>query len=169
MSIELTDRYKLIFEEHHYASDFRTKIVQAWCLSYAGLAAGLGWTEANAKEACWVLSALACVITAFMWAADVRNRTALDASKKVGQAIEEDKWNNIPEGQRFFSSLTSDWLTHSLVIDVLAGLMLAVLTRASIFFKCTGGNLNLPSDIICWAIGGCALGAAFYVYGRPHS
>jgi hypothetical protein len=41
MPIEITDRYKLIFEEHHYASDFRVKIIQGWRLFYGAFAAGL--------------------------------------------------------------------------------------------------------------------------------
>ena len=85
MPIEITERYKLIFEEHHYASDFRAKIIQAWCLFYAAFAAGLGWTQANvnSKPVSWVLSDFAFIITVFMWSADFRHRKALARSKQV--------------------------------------------------------------------------------------
>jgi hypothetical protein len=166
MPIEITDRYKLIFEEHHYASDFRAKIIQGWCLFYAALAAGLGWTQANtnAKSVSWIFSASAFVITLFMWAADFRHRSALAHSKLIGKAIEESPAANIPENQRFFASIASGWLTHSLAIDVLAGLMLAVLWHSSTSLKTSGGDLGrLPPDLIWWAGGGIALGAGFYL------
>jgi hypothetical protein len=168
MSIDITDRYKLIFDEHHYASDFRAKIVQAWCLFYAALAAGLGWTQANAsaKPVSWVLSAFAFVITIFMWAVDFRHRKALAHSKRIGKAIEESKEAAIPESQRFFVSIKSGWLTHSLVIDMLTGLMFGVLLRASCFLKSSGGDLSsLPLDVVLWAVGGCALGVGVYLVG----
>ena len=166
MPIGITDRYKLIFEEHHYASDFRAKIIQAWCLFYAGLAAGLGWTQANAntKPVSWVLTAFAFVITLFMWAADFRHRSALAHSKRIGVAIEESDAAGIPEDQRFFASIKSRWLTHSLSIDMLTGLMLRSLWGVSNSLRVSGGNLNsLPPDLIWWAISGSALGACFYL------
>lgn len=166
MPIEVTDRYKLIFEEHHYASDFRAKIVQAWCLFYAAFAAGLGWTQANptAKPVSWIFCAFAFVITMFMWAADFRHRSALAHSKLIGKAIEESDAAKIPADQRFFASTASGWLTHSLAIDVLAGLMLGVLWRASTFLRDSGGELkSLPPDLIWWAVGGSALAVGFYV------
>ncbi|HXN23394.1 MAG TPA: hypothetical protein VOA41_11705 [Candidatus Dormibacteraeota bacterium] len=167
MPIEITDRYKLIFEEHHYASDFRTKIIQGWCLFYAAFAAGLSWTQANAaaKPVSWILSAFAFVITWFMWAADFRHRKALAHSKLIGKAIEESEAAGIPADQRFFASIASGWLTHSLTIDVLAGLMLGALFRASTFLKGSGGDLkSVPPDLLWWTIGGSALGAGFYLF-----
>jgi hypothetical protein len=166
MPIEITDRYKLIFEEHHYASDFRVKIIQGWCLFYAAFAAGLGWTQANpsAKPGSWILSAFAFVLTLFMWAADFRHRSALAHSKLIGRVIEESEAANIPADQRFFASIASGWLTHSLAIDVFAGLMLGVLWRASTFLRGSGGDLkSLPSDLFWWAVGGSGLGAGFYL------
>ncbi len=168
MPIDIADRYKLIFEEHHYASDFRAKIVQAWCLFYAAFAAGLGWAQANAsaKPVSWVLSAFALVITVFMWAVDFRHRKALAHSKRIGRAIEESREAAIPESQRFFASITSGWLTHSLIIDVLSGLMFGVLLRASRFLKSSSGDLSsLPPDIVWWAVGGGVLGVAVYLVG----
>jgi hypothetical protein len=166
MPIEITDRYKLIFEEHHYASDFRAKIIQAWCLFYAALAAGLGWTQAstNTKPVSWILTAFAFVITLFMWAADFRHRTALTYSKRIGKAIEESAEAGIPEDQRFFASIKSRWLTHSLSIDMLTGLMLRSLWGVSNSLRASGGNLNsLTTNLIWWAISGSALGACFYL------
>jgi hypothetical protein len=164
MTIDITDRYKLIIEEHHYATDFRAKIIQAWCLFYGALAAGLGWTQAtvDAHPVSWVFCALASLVTVFMWAADFRHRAALANSKRIGEAIE--KSAEIPNGQRFFASIKSGWLTHSLVIDLFAGLMLGVLSRSAVFLKGNGGDLkSLPPDMICWAIGGGAFGVALYL------
>jgi len=166
--IDITDRYKLIFEEHHYASDFRAKIVQAWCLFYAAFAAGLAWTQANvsAKPVSWVLSAFAFVITIFIWAVDFRHRKSLAHSKQIGRAIEESRESAIPESQRFFASIKSGWLTHSLVIDMLSGLMFSVLLRASCFLKSSDGALSsLPPDIFLWAVIGIALGVGVYLAG----
>src|SRR5438552_7391479 len=165
--IDITDRYKLIFEEHHYASDFRAKIVQAWCLFYAAFAAGLAWTQANvsAKPVSWVLSAFAFVITIFIWAVDFRHRKSLAHSKQIGRAIEESRESAIPESQRFFASIKSGWLTHSLVIDMLSGLMFSVLLRASCFLKSSDGGAlsSLPPDIFLWAVIGIALGVGVYL------
>jgi hypothetical protein len=169
MPIDITDRYKLIFEEHHYSSDFRAKIVQAWCLFYAAFAAGLGWTQANAsaKPVSWVLSAFACVITVFMWAVDFRHRSSLNHSKRIGSAIEESREAAIPENQRFFASIKPGWLTHSLVIDMLTGFIFGVLLRASYFLKSSCGDLGLlPLDILFWAGGGGALGVIVYLVGH---
>jgi hypothetical protein len=109
------------------------------------------------------LTSFAFVITLFMWAADFRHRKALAHSKLIGKAIEESKAANIPEDQRFFASITSGWLTHSLVIDILAGLMLGVLWHASTFLRDSKGDLNsLPPGLVWWALAGAALGAGFY-------
>lgn len=166
MPIDVTERYKLIFEEHHYASDFRAKIVQAWCLFYAAFAAGLGWTQANgnAKPVSWVLSAFAVLMTIFMWAADFRHRGALANSKLVGRAIEESREAGIPEDQRFFVAITSGRITHSLAIDVLTGIVLAVLLRTTLYLKSSNGDLgSLPLDIIWWAVGGVVAGIILYL------
>jgi hypothetical protein len=165
--IEITDRYKLIFEEHHYASDFRVKIIQGWCLFYGAFAAGFGWTQANegSKPVGWILSAFAIVITLFMWTADFRHRKALAHSKRIGKAIEEAEEAAIPADQRFFASIASGRLTHSLGIDVLTGLMLGVLLRVSTWLRATQGTLtSLPPHLIWWAVGGSALGFGFHVF-----
>ena len=49
MPIDISERYKLIFEEHHYASDFRVKIFQRWCVIYAALAAAFAWVHSASK------------------------------------------------------------------------------------------------------------------------
>lgn len=110
IGIDIKDRYKLIFEEHHFASDFRVKIVQGWCLFYVAFAAGLGWAQStpDTQRMSWIFSALACVITVFMWSADFRHRSALANSKRIGKAIEESKEAEIPPKQRFFASIASD-------------------------------------------------------------
>jgi hypothetical protein len=169
MPIDITDRYKLIFEEHHYASDFRAKIVQGWCLFYAALAAGFGWTQANssAKPVTWVLTAFASVITIFMWAVDFRHRKSLGHSKRIGIAIEESREAAIPESERFFASIKPGWPTHSLIIDVFAGLMLSVLGRESWFLKSSCGDLSsVPPDIVYYVVGGGVLGVVVYLVGH---
>ena len=70
MSIDILERYKLIFAEHHYASDIRVKIVTGWCLMYAGLAAAFTWVHSESKPLAWIITAAGVIITVFMWLAD---------------------------------------------------------------------------------------------------
>jgi hypothetical protein len=162
-SIELADRYKLIFEEHHYSSDFRAKIIQGWYVFYGALIAGLAWTQApgHSKGISYVFGVFGFVITFFMWAADYRHRGALSGSKKVGAAIE--KAANIPKDQRFFALIASGWFSHSLVIDSLSGSILALSLRLSIFLKQHDGDLgNPPGYLASCGLAGAFAGAAFH-------
>ena len=141
MPISISERYKLIFEEHHYASDFRIKIFTGWRVMYAGLAAAFVWVHTASKSLSWTITGAAAVITALMWLADVRNRSALRASKDAGAAIESDRTAEIPDAQRFFTRLKTDslferLLTHSRAIDTFSIFML-VLFVAATWYLCS--------------------------------
>lgn len=146
MPIDITDRYKLIFEEHHYASSIRIKIFTGWCVMYAGLAAALGWLYSSSKPLTWVAPASALPLTAMMWFADIRNRAALRASKDAGVAIELDESAGIPPAQRFFTRLRTvrvieRLLTHSRVIDAFSVAMLVFLLLATWYLYSHRGDL----------------------------
>ncbi len=108
MPIDILERYKLIFAEHHYASDFRVKIVTGWCVMYAGLAAAFVWVHSTSKSLDWIVTAAGVIITVLMWVADHRNRAALRAAKDTGFAIEQDQDADIPTEQRFFARLKTE-------------------------------------------------------------
>ncbi len=136
MPIDILERYKLIFAEHHYASDFRVKIFTGWCVMYAALAAAFVWVHSASKSLAWIVTAAGVIITALMWLADLRNRSALRGSKDAGLAIEEDQDAGIPTEQRFFARLTTESLvekimTHSRAIDVLSITMVVFLGLAT--------------------------------------
>jgi len=142
MPIDALERYKLIFEEHHYASDFRIKIVTGWAVMYAGLSAAFVWVYSVSKSLTWIITAAAAVITALMWLADVRNRAALRASKDVGAEIEQCK-DTVPEHQRFFVRLKTEscFLTHSFAIDMFAFVMVLLLGIATCYLFSRNGVL----------------------------
>lgn len=136
MPIDILERYKLIFAEHHYASDFRVKIFTGWCVMYAALAAAFVWVHSASKSLAWIVTAAGVIITALMWLADLRNRSALRGAKDAGLAIEEDQDAGIPTEQRFFARLTTESLvekimTHSRAIDVLSITMVVFLGLAT--------------------------------------
>jgi 8-oxo-dGTP pyrophosphatase MutT (NUDIX family) len=166
MPIEPTDMYRLIFEEHHYASDFRAKIISAWLLLYAALAAGLAWAQANpnSKPVSWAFSGLALLVTALMWSADFRHRTALRGSKIIGKTIEEASASGIPVDQRYFALLADRWFTHTLVIDVVAGLMFSALAYATYILVKYSGDLNsIFPRIVWWAGAGTVVSVLLYL------
>lgn len=76
MPADISERYKLIFAEHHYASDFRVKIFTGWCALYAALAAAFVWIYSVSKPVTWVVAVIGIGITLLMWSADIRNRAA---------------------------------------------------------------------------------------------
>jgi hypothetical protein len=146
MPIEILERYKLIFEEHHYASDFRVKIFTGWCIMYAGLAAAFVWVHSMSKSLCWVITVAGSLVTALMWLADVRNRSATRASKDAGVAIEKAAEAGIPAEQRFFERLetttrASKLSTHSRAIDLFASLMIILLGVATRYLWLHRGTL----------------------------
>ena len=149
MAVNVEKRYELIFAEHHYASDFRVKIIQGWCVVYAALAAAFVWVQSAAQPLSWIITAAAGVVALLMWLADIRNRKALGVSKDVGAAIENDAAAGIDEGQRFFVNLAPKTLlekaSHSFVIDWFAGVMLVCFVAATIWLFYTGGRLPQSS------------------------
>ncbi len=146
MPIDILERYKLIFAEHHYASDFRVKIVTGWCLMYAGLAAAFVWVHSTSKSLDWIVTAAGVIITVLMWVADHRNRAALRAAKDTGFAIEQDQDADIPTEQRFFARLETEsrvekYVTHSRAIDALSIVMVISLGFATWYLLSYAGVL----------------------------
>ena len=146
MSIDITERYKLVFEAHHYASSVRIKIFTGWCIMYAALAAALSWLYSTSQPLTWVATASAVPLTAMMWFADIRNRSALRASKDAGMAIELDDTAGIPSPQRFFTRLKATTvferlLTHSRVIDAFSIIMVAFLLLSTWYLYSHAGSL----------------------------
>ena len=78
MPIDFEERYKLVFAEHRYASDFRAKIIQGWFLTYGALAAAFGWIQHESKENSWIVAVIGILVTIVMWVADYRNQSALE-------------------------------------------------------------------------------------------
>jgi hypothetical protein len=146
MAIDITERYKLILAEHHYASDFRVKIFTGWCAIYAALAAVFAWTHSTSKPLLWLVALFGLLITLLMWLADVRNRAALQASKDAGAAIEAHEDAGIPEPQRFFPRVRAETrfervITHSFVINMFALVMAALFALAVWVLYSTKGEL----------------------------
>jgi hypothetical protein len=146
MPIDATERYKLILAEHHYTSDVRLKIFQGWCLMYAAAAAAFAWVHHESKPLDWLVTAAAVVMTALMWLADARNRTAMRACREVGLAIERDPASAIPEDQRFFPRLSAREffkriMTHSRVIDFFSSAMIILLIGATRYLWSKHGAL----------------------------
>jgi hypothetical protein len=133
MPTSIGDRYKLILEEHRFASEYRLKIVQGWCLTYAAFAAAFGWVYVNAKGLSYAVSLAALVATVLSWAADIRHRSSLHVLKTVGTRIEQDPSAAIPESQRYFAHVKRGLLSHSLMIDLAGGCAIGVLLPASWF------------------------------------
>lgn len=133
MPIDIGDRYKLILEEHRFASEFRFKIVQGWCLTLAACAAAYGWVYAKPRveELTYAVSLAALISTIVMWVADLRHRKALQALKTIGVAIENDRSAAIPESQRYFVKTKIAFLSHGLMIDLVAGCAVGILAPAT--------------------------------------
>jgi hypothetical protein len=166
MGNDIIERYKLIFAEHQHASDFREKIVRGWLLIYAALAVAIGWSQGNAetKLVSWIFSAIAFLLTALMWIADFRNRAALTRSKDVGEAIEQSA--KIPSKEQFFTGLTRARVTHSLAVDIFAGIMIVASACTTRLLATNGGQLRpLFPSVINWSLGGgvlAGIASSFY-------
>jgi len=146
MPIDITERYKLIFEEHHYASDLRVRIFQGWCVIYAAFAAAFVWVHSASKPLSWIITAAATAVTLLMWIADRRNRSGIHASKDIGVEIERDSSAGIPAEQRFFHRLAPKnrlerWLTHSRAIDTFSIAMFVLLFAATWYLWSHRGSL----------------------------
>lgn len=158
MEKDIIERYKLIFAAHQHASDFREKIVRGWFLSYVALAAALGWSQGKTetRPVGWIFSVMAVLLTTLMWVADFRNRDALSRSKNVGEAIELAA--TIPLKEQFFTGLTDACLTHTLAVDIFAGIMIVASAFTTVVLAKNGGQLQfLFPAVVCWGIGGGVL------------
>lgn len=146
MPIDVSERYKLIFAEHHYSSDIRIKIFTGWCAMYAALAAAFVWMYSTSKTTTWIIPVVGLAITLLMWSADIRNRSALRASKDAGAAIERAESAGIPEEERFFERQKTEGcieklLTHSTAINAFALVAIGLLAFAAVYLYCNRGML----------------------------
>ncbi len=159
MPIDITERYKLIFSEHQWASGVRLAILRNWLWGYAAFAAAFAWIYTNQKTSDWIVAFLAWIFTVFYWILDIRNRAATRASHDIGAEIEKDLTAWIPEGQRFFvriavgtfsetlrthslpTTLRKTLLTHSLAIDLFALVMTVLLFLATLYLSANKGEL----------------------------
>jgi hypothetical protein len=147
MNSDMLERYKLIFEAHIHAAEFRATIIRGLLLVYAALAATFAWLQAQATRASFLAPLIAAFATGLFWFADRRHRAAVDGSKKVGEAIE--RAAQIPKDQRYFEGLNEsyEYFRHSLLIDISCGVALFFLILATALLICSGGDLN----VICRA------------------
>ena len=137
MPIPISERYKLIFQEHQFSSDYRIKIITGWCTIYAALAVVFVWVQKTIPNLSWFIPVIGIAITVLMWAADYRNRAAIGRSKEVGKNIE--KAEEIPEQQQYFSNLNKGF-SHSITIDIFAGISILLLLIATFILICNGGH-----------------------------
>ncbi len=142
MTSERLERYKLIFEAHAHAAEFRATIIRGLLLVYAALAATFAWFQSQAKPFSFVVPLLAAVATMLFWFADRRHRSALSGSKAVGAAIEEEA--NIPANQRFFQKMSDSIqdIRHSTLIDRFCLTALILLMVVTGLLICSCGNLR---------------------------
>jgi hypothetical protein len=140
MPISIEERYKLIFEEHQFASEYRIKIVTGWCAIYAALAVVFAWIHQTIPALSWTVTTIGIAVTLFMWLADYRHRPAIGRSKDVGASIELDANAGIPDEQRFFSKLDKGF-SHSTAINIFAGVIILFLFVATVYLICSGGRL----------------------------
>lgn len=132
------DHYKLIIEEHRFASEFRLKILAVWGAVYTALAAVFVWMYSAAMSIDWIVPLVGFVMTILLWIGDCRNRVAIGRSKDIGENLERKL--NIPDDLQFFAKLGS-CLSHSRGIDIF-GIAISVMLLASIgYLLCTSGEL----------------------------
>ncbi|MBI4548778.1 MAG: hypothetical protein HY707_12410 [Ignavibacteriae bacterium] len=140
MPIPIEDRYKIIFDNYKFASEYRIRLITGWAAIYAGLAAAFAWFYQNSRAIIWIVPAIAIGITILMWIADRRHRPAIGRSKTVGANIEKDQSAQIPQDQRYFADIESG-ISHSWAIDVFAALSLILLGIATCILICYRGEL----------------------------
>lgn len=138
MESEMLERYKLIFQEHQFASEFRRKIITGWCTIYMALAIVFTWVNENFCTLNWLVTTVGIAVTILMWTADKRNRQAIGLSKEIGAKIEEAA--GIDNKQQFFSRLNKGF-SHSTAIDIFAGVSVFLLLIATAYLICNGGCL----------------------------
>lgn len=141
MPISAEERYKLIFQEHQFASEIRVKIITGWYTIYSALAVVFVWVYTKVPNFSCLVTAIGIAITVLMWTADYRNRTAIGRSKEVGADIE--KAYGIPDKQQFFSKLEKGF-SHSKAIDIFAGVFIVLLLALTVYlFRC---NVCFPAQ-----------------------
>ena len=137
MCISTEERYRLIFQEHQFASEYRIKIITGWCSIYAALAAVFVWVHNAVPLLSWLVTTIGIAVTVLMWIADYRHRPAIYWSKEVGANIE--KAEQIPDDQQFFSKLDRGF-SHGTAINIFAGVSIFLLLIATACLICSGGR-----------------------------
>ena len=140
MSISIEERYKIIFENYRFASEYRVRLITGWGAIYAGLAAAFAWFYQNSREVIWIIPAIALGITVLFWIADRRHRPAIGRSKTIGANIENDQNADIPVNQRYFTDIENG-ISHSSGIDAFSILTITLLGIATLFLICYRGQL----------------------------
>lgn len=157
MPIDITERYKLIFQQDNHASDFRVKIIQIWGLLYAGMTAAFIWLQAEAKPLSWIAPAAGALVTVLMWFADRRNCDAFVKWRRIGYELESNPAAGIPQEERFFDSKsnTSLWQkirsiikTHSFFISIFSLTMFVVLVWVTNYLRDSEGVLLVRGGVM---------------------
>ena len=131
MKIDTTVLYEQALESLRHASDIRAKIIGAWLAIYSASAAAIAWVHFHAKPYLWVILLAAALMTLIMWLADNRNGQAIHWAKEIGKHIENDRDSGIPEERRFFSKLDGG-TSHTMLINIFAGLLLVLLVASTV-------------------------------------
>jgi len=126
MSIDIQERYKLVFRQLNYAVDFRIKILQGLSWLYVTLGGAFVFMWEKSRPNSYIVPAVGAVVSLFMWLADIRNRDGIGDCRDVGREIENDPLSAIPPKQKFFTrSLPQTPLRrlikfpiHSFLIDI---------------------------------------------------
>jgi hypothetical protein len=140
--IDITERYKLVFDQHKHVADLRVKMIQGWCLVYVALAAAFVWVHTASKPLSWIVPIFGIVTTGLMWFADARNRSGFRAWRDIGADIENDQEAGIPMQQRFFARrLRTDFLRYGPVIDIFSLVAVGFLLYAAVYLRRTNGVL----------------------------
>lgn len=140
MPISITERYKIIFENYRFASEYRIRLLTGWAAIYAALAAAFAWFYQVSRPVTWIIPIAAAGVTILMWIADRRHRPSIGRSKIVGANIEQDGKAGIPPNQRYFTDI-EEGVSHSTMIDILAIVFLIFLITAAFYLICYRGQL----------------------------
>lgn len=154
MPISVEKRYKLIFQEHQFAAEYRMKLITGWCSIYAALAVVFAWVYRFVPHLSWLVTTTGIAVTILMWTADCRHRSAIGRSRDVGSSIERDE--KIPDDQHFFSKLDRGF-SHSTAIDIFAGISIFLLLIATAYLICNGGRFPPQKQFLC-PLGCCCEG-----------
>lgn len=135
-AIDINERYRQIFEEHRFASEYRLKLLTSWGAVYVALAAVFAWMYKVSRPADWIVPLLGIFVTFLFWAGDARHKHAIGRSKSVGERLEK----RLHDEEKFFRDLNYN-ISHTFVINVFAILMLILLILAVIWLVSNSGEM----------------------------